>query len=384
MQDRRNFLRQMGRLTAAGLAAGPLTAVMCSLPGTAAGKIRTVLGDIPSEEFGVIMSHEHIPSVDWSELYGGPPAPLTAELKRQMTSHAVSILKLFAGKVSEYGGRPAVVDTTPIRVGRYPDLYKMIAGEGPVHLIGCTGFWGEGLAPMHPWAVELLTAPDGPKKAGELFVREITKGMENPYGKPGENFTAIRAGIIKTATSSYMTPVEKLNHLATAIACKETGCPITTHTTDGGGMEEADLFLEEKVPPGKIIIGHQGNLDDGKNAESTDYHKHLADMGCWLQFDRLGMEESGYGDEQCANQIVRLIEGGYEDQLLLSHDRGCYWYDGYLDGGKDVSKWKANEKVKVFTHIYDTFIPALKERGVSDAAIRKILVDNPRRALAFA
>jgi predicted metal-dependent phosphotriesterase family hydrolase len=44
--------------------------------------------------------------------------------------------------------------------------------------------------------------------------------------------------------------------------------------------------------------------------------------------------------------------------------------------------WRANGGLG-FTHIIQTFIPLLRERGISPAAIDDLLVHNPARALAF-
>jgi phosphotriesterase-related protein len=73
--------------------------------------------------------------------------------------------------------------------------------------------------------------------------------------------------------------------------------------------------------------------------------------------------------------VVTLIEAGYIDQLLLSHDVG--WYspsrpDGLPDDG-----------YRGYTGLTKEFIPALLERGVSEEQVRHITVDNPAHTFAF-
>ena len=204
------------------------------------------------------------------------------------------------------------------------------ADQGPYHCLH--GFWCEALAPQHPWVVRLGIEPDGAGEMADLFVREITEGMEDPGGGRGERFTNIRAGAIKIGTSALMRPSEKAVHIAAAMASRRTGCPITTHTTNGGGLEQARLLLESGVVPGRVIIGHQGHMDDGKNAEAGDYHQEIARLGCYLQFDRVGA--GNYGCDKQARLIHNLVAGGFERQILVSHDHVPYFYGGVFGGNQ--------------------------------------------------
>lgn len=72
---------------------------------------------------------------------------------------------------------------------------------------------------------------------------------------------------------------------------------------------------------------------------------------------------------------VALIEAGYADQLLLSHDAG--WYnparpDGLPEGG-----------FRGYTALTKEFLPALLERGITEEQVRGITVNNPARTFAF-
>ena len=246
-------------------------------------KVRTVLGPVDASELGVTLMHEHAPAIDWAELFEIDPNPI-APVRKQMLDFTVKLLDRFHQTLGTGQGPGAIVECTPIRVGRYPKLLVELAKKTPVHVIACTGFWCEAMAPQHPWALALGRKRDGIKRIARLYIREITRGMEDPYGDWGEDFTKVPVGIIKCATSTYLRPSERRCHIAAAIASRETGCPITTHTTDGGGLEEAQLFLKHRAQPGKVIIGHQGNLDDRTESESHEYHRRLVGMGCHVQF----------------------------------------------------------------------------------------------------
>ena len=343
-------------------------------------KVQTVLGPISPDDLGVTLMHEHAPVIDWSELYGHPIAPIEGAFRQQVVDQAVSGLQAFYNQLDGWAKNGTLVEVTPIRVGRYPHLIVDMAKKSPVHIVGCTGFWGEALAPMHLWAAAMLVQPDGIEQVTRLYIKEITEGMEDPYGEPGTVFTDVKAGIIKIATSTYLTALERRANTAAGLACVETGCPISVHTTDGGGLEMAQLLLSLGVSPQKIIIGHQGYKDDRENVRATDYHKQLADLGVWVQFDRIGYPN--YPVEDRAEYIRPLLDAGYEDQLLLSHDTVPYFYRTFWQEEKRESDWWLF-KEDPWTLILSEVVPNLNEAGITKRAISKILIDNPKKVLAF-
>ncbi len=343
-----------------------------------AAAVQTVLGPVDPEDLGATLMHEHAPTVDWSELYATPAAPL-GSLRERMLAETAGMLNAFHHSLSAEDGPGAIVECTPIRVGRYPQLLVDLARRTNVHIIASTGFWCEALAPQHPWALRLGIEPDGADKMADLFVGEITEGMEDPHGVREERFTTIRAGAIKIGTSALMRPSEKAVHIAAARASRRTGCPITTHTTNGGGLEQARLLLESGADPGRVIIGHQGHMDDGKNAEAGDYHLEIAKLGCYLQFDRVGA--GNYDCEKQARLIQNLVAGGFERKILVSHDHVPYFYRAFSAEAKDIQGWRENRAD--FTIVTTKLTASLEQLGVSQTQIRTILVENPGKVLAF-
>ena len=341
-------------------------------------KVRTVLGPVDPESIGVALMHEHAPVVDWSELYETSAADLSP-LRRQMVEENAAQLDAFHMSLAPQEGPGAVVECTPIRVGRSPDLMVELARHTKVHVIACTGFWGAGLAPMHPWALRMGLERNGVRKIAELYLREIREGMEDPSGDWGERFTTVKAGIIKAATSTYLRPTERRCHEAAAIASIESGCPITTHTTDGGGLEEARLLLAQGAKPEKVIIGHQGNKDDRENDEPLDYHLHIAELGCYVQFDRVGHEN--YEIDKMGRLIKGMVDAGYAKQVLVGHDHVPFLYRNFAQQEKPSDGWQRLNPD--FTVITKKLVPELARQGVSAEHVRTILVENPRRVLAF-
>jgi phosphotriesterase-related protein len=76
--------------------------------------------------------------------------------------------------------------------------------------------------------------------------------------------------------------------------------------------------------------------------------------------------------EQRIIELIReLLDRGYQDQILLSHDLGQDDELRYYGG-------------RGYVYLAETFIPKMREAGISDAAITAITVDNPRRLLTMA
>ena len=370
--SRRSVL-QASAATAIGLIATPLPSQEKPAP-----MVHTVLGPVAPDKLGATLMHEHAPIVDWSELYETTPAPV-APVREKMLARTASLLDAFHATLAPAEGPGAIVETTPIRVGRYPKLFVDLAKRTKVHIIASSGFWCEALAPQHPWAVRLGVNMGGVERMAGLFIREVTEGMEDPSGEWGEKFTNIRAGIIKIGTSTYLRPSERVCHVAAAIASKTTGCPVTTHTTNGGGLEEAELLLKHGADPTRVIIGHQGNQDDRENDEADQYHLLIARLGCYVQFDRVDHEN--YGIDKQARQVAKLVEAGFVKQVLLSHDHSPYYCPNYTAEQKRPEDWKSLEPD--YTTVTTKLVTSLEALGVPKSEIRTVLIDNPKRVLAF-
>jgi predicted metal-dependent phosphotriesterase family hydrolase len=301
-------------------------------------RVNTVLGPVNPDDLGVTLTHEHI-FIDLRFDGTGVDGVLDdADL-------AIDELRRF----KEAGGG-AVVDVTNKYLGRNGAGLMRVARETGLQIIASTGYYRTIYYPPH---VNELTI----NKLAEVMVDELTKGIDG---------TDAQAGIIgELATQrDFITPPEERVFRAAARAHKKTGAPLSTHTwLETLAQDQLDLFEDEGVDLSHVIIGHMGDLSHLDNVRAV-----LA-RGANVQFDHVGMEHF-QRDEQRVKNVCQLVQEGFAGRLLLSHDV-CYkhllhWYDG-----------------PGYDHMLTSFVPALRSAGVSQQDIDTILIDNPRRILAY-
>ena len=312
-------------------------------------KVRTLTGDVAPQSLGRTLIHEHL-CVDWGEMLGRPKV-LDFDYDQMVGRMVAKMEDLHRAGVG------AMVECTPIGCGRYVDLFKDVARRSPVKIISSTGFFHESWCPIHPIgrALDIDAMSD-------LFIREITEGMGD---------TLIKAGMIKCATGDgRISPKEEQILRAAARAHKATGCPIITHTTNGMGLEQLDIFESEGVTPQEVIVSHIGFETD-----PLDYSERMLRRGANVSFDRIGMH-AFYDDDHWLRVVGNAIRRGYGHQVMLSHDAAVFAYGLEVTSGEQV--------FDDYTYIPRMFLPKLQtEVGVTDEQISIIMEQNPQRVLSF-
>ena len=93
------------------------------------------------------------------------------------------------------------------------------------------------------------------------------------------------------------------------------------------------------------------------------------DRGAYIQFDNCG-QFTGLGqfENQILDLIRDLIDAGYENQIMLSHDT-CKFPQFRIHGGPG------------FVYLLESFLPALAERDIPESVLTAMTNDNPRRWL---
>jgi phosphotriesterase-related protein len=165
---------------------------------------------------------------------------------------------------------------------------------------------------------------------------------------------------------SESTPDERKVARAIGKAHLRTGLRIFTHTANGqGALQQLDLYESVGVMPQNIVIGHVGNLVDA----DVKVQKEIARRGAFCGFDRAVRTETL--DTQMVPMIMKMIEAGYAQNILLSSDIGSDPKVLKANGGPGYAK------------TLTVFVPKLRQAGAKDDVVRQITVDNPRRFLAF-
>ena len=317
--------------------------------------IQTVTGPIDFDDLGMTLMHEHIfvafPGAEFDPRYPFDRADFIAR----------ATLRLKA--LAEFGVK-TLVDPCPIELGRDVTLLHEVSERSGMQIICATGFYYEAAGIPVYWRHMPV------EEIAELYIREIERGIDG---------TGIRAGIIKCATGApTITALEERMLTAATIAQRATGVPILTHTEDGHcGPEQQDIFEAGGVPLQHCLIGHScGNHDPA-------YHRRLAERGSYVGFDRIGLVRRG-SDELRADNVKKLADAGHANRVMLSQDAYCGWRGKFIfemdpertrqiDAMRETDAWP-RPHTGLFTH----FLPLLKARGMNDAQIQQLLVDNPR------
>jgi phosphotriesterase-related protein len=317
--------------------------------------INTVTGRARPEELGSTLVHEHL-------LIGYPGWQMDALAPRFRRDDALSRGVDKLQELRSYGVA-TFLDPCPMDLGRDVEFMADVATRSGMRIICTTGAYkqNEGLTyTFGALPVEDITA---------IYVKELTESI----GESG-----IRAGLVKVATGApTMTEYERKLLVAGGRAAAAVGCPVITHTDDASlGLEQIEVLTAQGVPAHRILVGHSDGRDD------HEYHRSLADKGAYVGFDRFGIEFL-HPDEQRIESVGKMVDAGYVRSLCLSHDATCAgWLGRPVFGGKHVAtaeaiaaampRWEA-------THLFKRILPRLRERGVTEADVRTIFVDNPRR-----
>lgn len=315
-------------------------------------KIRTVLGDISPHEIGLTNSHAHI------ELDAGAHHSdlryFDFRLRFEDVISELMDFKTFGGKT--------ICELTPMGLGRNPSRMVQVSNQTGVNIIVGTGIYHE---TFHPFYVRQM----GEHEIAEMLIRDVSVGIED---------TKVKAGVIGEIGSyrHEITNREKVVFRACALASLETNVAISTHTHAGElALEQASFLLDQGVHPNRLIIGH---LDDRSPLDAEiPLLLELAKMGVWIQFDDIGFEYFSHTlgvqmprDEDRVLALMKLIDSGFESQILL---------------GSDVCRTKhlKSHGGPGFSHLMSTFVDTAIRLGLSPKNLQSMLQDNPARAFSF-
>jgi phosphotriesterase-related protein len=325
------------------------------------GRILTVQGPIDPSAAGQTLMHEHI----FIDFKAPPPmVPPVTGLSVLRTPAAAAPGGRGGGGLTDYDeslaeilefkkiGGGTIVDTTNFGLTRDPDALLRVSKASGLHVVMGAGWYQKALHPpdMTERTVDELTA---------IVVRDVTVGAQG---------TDIRSGIIGEVGVNARPLVEnELKSIrASARAARLTGAPMSIHSfgTSEEMLQTLDIIASEGVALSRVVMGHSGGRD-------MAYMKQLFSRGVFVEWDYMGQSPlNPQRDEQIVASLAEAINAGYADQVLVAHDV-CTKPQLKKNGGGG------------YTYVSTIILPGLRAKGISEEHIRKILLDNPRRALTF-
>jgi predicted metal-dependent phosphotriesterase family hydrolase len=306
--------------------------------------IRTLLKDLPPDALagGPVLFHEHL-----SMHY--PP-----QAKAHFTDDVAMMID--EARAAHADGIACIVDGGHPDMSRSLDALKRIATGSGLPIVASGGYYMQRTYPP-----EISTKP-ADQIADEL-AREADEQHLGAFGEIGQQ-------------GGVLTDDEKKVFQAVAQAQVRTGLPIFTHNAYTGtrpvtnpvprdaALRQLDVLEGAGAKAEHLAIGHVCCLDDPK----AEVAQQVAKRGAFVGFDRVTIPI--VPDAERVVMIMAMVEAGYAGQVLISSD---FAVAGSLkkNGGAGLAQAST------------VFGPMLVKAGLSDALLHRILVDNPRRFLAF-
>jgi predicted metal-dependent phosphotriesterase family hydrolase len=312
--------------------------------------IRTLLKDVAPESLtGPILFHEHL-SIDLPPNLNPRPADAPPLPPPQPSPTANLDLIVDEVKAAAKDGVVCIVD------GGHPDMHRSldnlhaIATRTGVAIVASGGYYMERTYPS-----DLAGRSDD--QIAEGLARDAVAQRLGAFGEIGENADAA------------MSELEKKVFRAVGKAHLRTNLPVFTHNAYGtgpsvpktAGLQQLDVLESVGVKPERVVIGHTCCLDD----PSAEVIIAIAKRGAFVGFDRV--TAGRVPDDRKVAMLLKFFEAGYASRLLLSSD---------LTGARTLD-------LPGYGRTLTVFAPKLRAAGVSEAMVHSILVDNPRRFLAF-
>jgi phosphotriesterase-related protein len=344
---RREALNWLGGVAAAAMLPLRASAQAPAFPRGAV--IRTLFKDYAPEDLagGATLFHEHLSlGPDFSERFraaaqavltaqGAPPTQRPAAPPPPPANDPMRDVALMTEELrsAQRDGVACIVDAGLEGSGADFDFIREAAMRSGLPVVKGAGFYVE---PFYPKEVA--------KMSEEQLVRALVRQADTyPAGVFGE-----------IGSWDEMTALERKVFRAVGKAHVATNLSIFTHTGIPGkaAIEQLDILEDAGVDPKRVCIGHLGNLND----PNVYVHKTICRRGGFVGFDRQG----GNGDANVVPLVLALLDAGFADHILISGDAS-----------------------RGYARPVTSFLPKLQAAGADEAVLKRIMVDNSRRFLAF-
>ena len=312
---------------------------------------RTVLGDLDPGELGRIDYHEHLFQIS--------PLLVGDELDDEEATGAEAALLRTSGFA-------AMVDATPIGLGRNPAAMARISAHSGLNVVATSGAHSQEHYQSSSWMLDL--------SEGEMtarFITDLTTGMpacDRPSAAPaaqGPDGEPVRAGILKVGIGYWrISPFERRVIAAVGAAHCQTGSPVMVHLEHGSAAFEVLAVLATVgVPAESVVLAHVDRNPD------PVLHAELAAAGAYLGYDGFARTRE-WPDTALLRCLREAADLGARDRLLIGGDvarRTRYTSYGGMPG---------------LAYLGDRVVPRLEREAPADL-VAALLVHNPARLLTF-
>lgn len=342
------------------------------------GKVVTVLGPVKPETLGICLAHEHLVidfRIIFSELPYATDRSLAVmktedvnydwELKHRFNmqdnlllideDEAIKEALLF----KDEGGK-TIFDVSNRNFARDPLALQRISRRTGLNIVMGGGYF---MASAHSDTLKKAAV----EETANDFINEIRNGV---------NSAGVRPGILGEICCGWpLHESERKVLIAAAMTQKVTGIPINVHPgkNDRAPLEIINILALNGAEPSHVTISHTE-----RTLMTHESRVELLKTGCFMLYDSIGRE--GYfdidgtvditNDNGRANDIIRLLDAGFEDQILLSSDI-CTKEMRVKYGGHG------------YAHILLYFLPMLRKKGVPEKIVEKLTVHNPARSATY-
>lgn len=308
-------------------------------------QVLTVTGQIGRQQLGVALPHEHIICDFIGANQTGAHRWDRDSVVQRMLPYVDALKK---------AGVNSFFDCTPAYIGRDPIILKRLSKETGLNIVTNTGFYGGANDKYVPAAAYSMSSD----KMAARWKREYMDGIEG---------TGVRPGFIKIGVDSVPDAEAPLSDIdarivrAAAKVSRETRLGVTCHTGGGhAGLAAVKLFIREGGNASSFVVAHA-------DSHGLDINRKVSDLGAWVSFDAVGRKPM-----KLHLKTVPAMLSHRPDRLLLSQDNG--WYSvGEEEGGK----------VRGYTDLIQSFLPALLAAGVAQKQLQQLVSANPWTAFAI-
>ncbi|KAG0720620.1 Phosphotriesterase-related protein [Chionoecetes opilio] len=210
-----------------------------------------------------------------------------------------------------------------------------------------------------------------------LSVEAMSQAMALELTAGCQDAPDIKCGMIGEIGCSWpLYDFERHSIAASGETQESLGCPVTVHPGRHPHAPEEILrvYTEAGGDAKKMVMGH---LD--RTIHDLGDLVEFASQGTFCEYDLFGIETSHYqletaidmpSDAQRVQRIKHLVDNGFQDNILLSHDiHTLHRMEAYGGHG--------------FCHILKNIVPKMLDRGLTQEVVDKMLISNPSAWLSF-